>query len=211
MRWLFCARMCSMQKNENLLVTFQSVTNGMTVLKLGEIFAWKKELFVLQKREVIVWWSFLTVTMSWLRYKDSKSLCSTTWNSVPYLRKLVMSRIFLYFLFQRPLSPNFLSGKRYTRKKITCVAKGRLLQKTWHILSYLSTIIPWKTLQKSIFSVKPESRSPELALVYMVTLQWKPTVEITRKAESPNATLNLLMSVDGPVYFNIIDGAKNMV
>ena len=119
--------------------------------------------------------------------KDSKSLCSTTWNSVPYLRKLVMSRIFLYFLFQRPLSPNFLSGKRYTRKKITCVAKGRLLQKTWHILSYyLSTIIPWKTLQKSIFSMKPESRSPELALVYMVTLQWKPTVEITRKAESPN-------------------------
>ena len=32
-------------------------------------------------------------------------------------------------------------------------------------------------------------------------------MEITRKAKSPNATLNLLISVDGLVYFNVRDEA----
>lgn len=36
-------------------------------------------------------------------------------------------------------------------------------------------------------------------------------MEITRKAECPNATLNLLISVDAPAYFNVIDGATNTI
>lgn len=36
-------------------------------------------------------------------------------------------------------------------------------------------------------------------------------MEIIRKVESPNATLNLLISVNGPEYFNIVDGATNTI
>ena len=34
-------------------------------------------------------------------------------------------------------------------------------------------------------------------------------VELERKCESPNNTLNLLISLNGPEYYNIIPGASN--
>ena len=34
-------------------------------------------------------------------------------------------------------------------------------------------------------------------------------VEVARKAESPNTTLNMLVSLNGPEYYNLIDGATN--
>ena len=34
-------------------------------------------------------------------------------------------------------------------------------------------------------------------------------VDVVKKAESPNTTLNMLVSLDGPEYYNLIDGATN--
>ena len=34
-------------------------------------------------------------------------------------------------------------------------------------------------------------------------------MEVMKKAESPNTTLNMLVSLDGPEYYNLIDGATN--
>ena len=34
-------------------------------------------------------------------------------------------------------------------------------------------------------------------------------VEVVKKAESPNTTLNMLVSLDGPEYYNLIDGGIN--
>ncbi|XP_068704810.1 uncharacterized protein [Montipora foliosa] len=34
-------------------------------------------------------------------------------------------------------------------------------------------------------------------------------VEVMKKAESPNTTLNMLVSLNGPEYYNLIDGATN--
>ena len=34
-------------------------------------------------------------------------------------------------------------------------------------------------------------------------------MEVTRKAESPNTTLNMLVSLDGTEYYNLIDGATD--
>ena len=34
-------------------------------------------------------------------------------------------------------------------------------------------------------------------------------VEVVRKEENPNTTLNMLVSVNGPEYYNLIDGATN--
>lgn len=34
-------------------------------------------------------------------------------------------------------------------------------------------------------------------------------VQVMKKGESPNTTLNMLVSLDGPEYYNLIDGATN--
>ncbi|XP_028397235.1 uncharacterized protein LOC114521047 [Dendronephthya gigantea] len=36
-------------------------------------------------------------------------------------------------------------------------------------------------------------------------------VEVIRKMESPNITLNLLVSLDGPMYFNLVEGPTNTI
>ena len=34
-------------------------------------------------------------------------------------------------------------------------------------------------------------------------------VEVIRKTESPNVTLNMLISLQGPEYYTLLDGATN--
>lgn len=81
----------------------------------------------------------------------------------------------------KAIKSKLLSGKRYSRKKITHVAKERL-----------------KTPD---CGTRLDGNSPV----------GERCVEISRKVESPNYTLNLLLSLNGAEYFNTIDGPTNTV
>lgn len=81
----------------------------------------------------------------------------------------------------KAIKSKLLSGKRYLRMKITHVAKERL-----------------KTPD---CGTRLDGNSPV----------GERCVEISRKVESPNYTLNLVLSLNGAEYFNTIDGPTNTV
>ena len=112
----------------------------------------------------------------------------------------------------KAIKSKLLSGKRYTRKKITHVAKERFTPENMAYTQLFINYISSKDLTKIKFFDEAGIKTPGVGTrLYGNSPVGTRCVEITRKAESPNATLNLLISVDGPVYFNVIDGATNTI
>ena len=76
-----------------------------------------------------------------------------------------------------------------------------------HFLNYISTIDPHKLKFFDEAGIKlPDAASPR----YGHSLKGQHCVEVMRRMESPNITLNLLCGADGITYANTVDGASNM-
>ena len=112
----------------------------------------------------------------------------------------------------RAVRKNMLSGKRYSRKKITHVASQRFTASnmlyTQLFIDYVSSKDPWCLK----FFDEAGIKIPDVGTrLYGHALVGERCVEIIKKYETPNNTLNLLISLNGPDYYSIIPGASNAV
>ena len=111
----------------------------------------------------------------------------------------------------RAIKNKMPSGKRYSRKKITHLAKERFTPEnmlyTQLFINYVSSKDPY-TLK---FFDEAGVRIPEVGTrLYGDSPVGERCVEVTRKCPSPNHTLNALTSLyDGVAYFSILDGPTN--
>ena len=109
----------------------------------------------------------------------------------------------------RALKHRLPSGP-YTRKKITKIALERFTQTnifyTELFINYLAT----KKLRRLKFFDEAGVKLPDVGTrLYGHSSAGTRCVKVMKKAESPNTTLNMLVSLDGPEYYNLIDGATN--
>ena len=87
-----------------------------------------------------------------------------------------------------------------------------LLETICCIHSYLSITCPQKIPEKSNSLDESGVKTPDIGTgLYGHAPVGLRCVEVIRKLESPNVTLNLLASLNGVEYFNIVDGATNTV
>ena len=109
----------------------------------------------------------------------------------------------------RALKRRLPSGP-YTRKKITKIARERFTQAnifyTQLFINYLTTKDP----RRIKFFDEAGVKLPDVGTrFYGHCSAGTRCVEVVKKAESPNTTLNMLVSLDGPEYYNLIDGGTN--
>jgi hypothetical protein len=112
------------------------------------------------------------------------------------VREISMSSI------SRAIKSKLLSGKRYTRKRITHVARERFTDEnmiyTQLFINYLSSKDP----RRIKFFDEAGMKTPDVGTrMYGSAPIGERCVEIVRKRETPNFTLNLLISVHRPEYF----------
>lgn len=110
----------------------------------------------------------------------------------------------------RALKSNMRSGNVYTRKKITHIASQRFgygnMLYTQIFMDYLCSKNP-KHLN---FFDEAGVKYPNVGMrLYGHAPKGERRVEVVKKCESPNATINLLASLNGPEYYDVIDGATN--
>ena len=105
-----------------------------------------------------------------------------------------------------------LPSGQYTRKKITNIAIERFtpinIFYTQLFINYLATKNPRRLKFFDEAGVKLPDEGTRL---YGHSSLGTRCVEVVRKTESPNITLNMLVSLDGPEYYNLLDGATNTV
>ena len=110
----------------------------------------------------------------------------------------------------RAIKSKLLSGKKYSRKKITHVAKERFTYEnmvyTQLFINYLSSKDPAKIKFFDEAGIKTPDCGTRL---YGKSPVGERCIEVSRKVQSPNYTLNLLLSLNGAEYYNIIDGPTN--
>ena len=112
----------------------------------------------------------------------------------------------------RAVKCRLLSGKRYTRKRVTSVAFERFTDEnmmyTQLFINYLSSKDPTRIK----FFDEAGVKTPDVGTrLYGNAPSGERCIEIVRRAETPNFTLNLLISVNGPEYYNILDGPTDTV
>ncbi|XP_031552128.1 uncharacterized protein LOC116289370 [Actinia tenebrosa] len=112
----------------------------------------------------------------------------------------------------KAIKSKLLSGRKYSRKKITHVARERFTNDnmvyTQLFINYLSAKDP----QKIKFFDEAGIKTPDVGTrLYGNSPVGQRCVEIAKKVESPNQTLNLLISLNGPEHYNIINGASNTI
>jgi hypothetical protein len=110
----------------------------------------------------------------------------------------------------RALKSRMESGKTYTRKKITHVASQRFaynnLLYTQIFMDYLSS----KNPNSLKFFDEAGVKYPNVGMrLYGHAPKGELCVEVVKKCESPNATINMIVSLNGAEYYDIIDGASN--
>ena len=103
-------------------------------------------------------------------------------------------------------------GLKYSRKKMTKLAIERFTPEnviyTQLYIDYLSAKDPAKLK----FFDEAGIKLPDVGgRSYGHSAIGVRCVEVVRKSESPNATLNLLVSLSGPEYYNVIRGPTNTV
>ena len=105
------------------------------------------------------------------------------------------------------------SGKKYTRKKITHIARERLTRGnmiyTQLFLNYVNSKNPY-TLK---FFDEAGIKTPDVGTrQYEHAPVGERYIEIIRKCQSPNFTLNALTSLyDGIAYFNVLNGSISTI
>ena len=103
------------------------------------------------------------------------------------------------------------SGSRYSRKKLTKLARERFIPDnivyTQLFIDYLSSTDPRRLKFFDEAGIKlPDVGGQSYGQSYGT---W--CVEVVRKCQSPNKTLNLLVLLNRPEYYNLIRGATNTV
>ena len=110
----------------------------------------------------------------------------------------------------RAIKSRLLSGKTYTRKKITQIARERF---TYENMLYTQLFIDYLSstdIEKIRFFDEAGVKVPDVGTrLYGRSPIGERCVEVVRKKENPNTTLNLLVSLNGVEYYNLIDGASN--
>ena len=110
----------------------------------------------------------------------------------------------------RAIKSRLLSGKKYSRKKITHVALQRFtftnILYTQLFVNYLSSKDARKVFRRSGYKVTRCRHR-----LYGHAPVGERCVEVERKLENPNTTLNLLVSLNGVEYYNMLDGATDTV
>ena len=110
----------------------------------------------------------------------------------------------------RAIKSRLPSGKTYTRKKITQIAAERFtfdnMLYTQLFIDYLSS----KDVRRIKFFDEAGIKIPDVGTrLYGNSPIGERCVEVVRKKENPNTSLNKLVSLDGPEYNNLIDGPTN--
>jgi hypothetical protein len=112
----------------------------------------------------------------------------------------------------RAIKTRMPSGKQYSRKKLTLIARERFYQDnilyTQFFIDYLSAKNPRRIKFFDESGLKLPNVGTRLYGHSPIGIR---SVELVRKRESRNMTLNLLASLNGPEYFNLVDGATNTV
>ena len=112
----------------------------------------------------------------------------------------------------RAIKTRMPSGKQYSRKKLTLIARERFHQDnilyTQLFIDYLSAKNPGRIKFFDESGIKLPNVGTRLYGHSAIGMR---SVELVRKRESRNMTLNLLVSLTGPEYFNLVDGATNTV
>ena len=102
----------------------------------------------------------------------------------------------------RAIKNRLPSRQQYSRKKLTKVASERFtpdnLFYTQLFINYLSSKDP----RRLKFFDEAGVKIPDVGTR---------SVEVARKLESPNATSNMLVSLNGPEYYNVVNGATSTV
>ena len=111
----------------------------------------------------------------------------------------------------RALKHRLPSGP-YRRKKITNIALERFTQTnifyTHLYINYLAT----KNPRRLKFFDEAGVKLPDVGTrLYRHSSVRTRCVKVMKKVESSNTTLNMPVSLDGPEYYNIVDGATNTV
>ena len=104
------------------------------------------------------------------------------------------------------------SGHQYSRKKLTMIARERFTQDnilyTQLFIDYLSAKNPYRIK----FFDESGLKLPDCGTrVYGHAPVGMRCVELVKKWETRNVSLNMLVSLNGPEYFNLIDGATDTV
>ena len=102
------------------------------------------------------------------------------------------------------------SGHRYTRKRINHVALERFTENSMLYTQLFINYLYSKDPRKLKFFDESGVKTPDVGTRrYGHAPVGKRCVEVVKKMESANITLNLLVSLNGVEYHNIIDGATN--
>ena len=112
----------------------------------------------------------------------------------------------------RAIKSKLPSGQRYSRKRITHVVREQFTEEnmlyTQLFVNYLSS----KDLKKIKFFDESGVKTPDIGTRhYGHAPLGEQCVEVVWKMESPNITLNLLVSLEGPMHFNLVEGSTNTV
>ena len=109
----------------------------------------------------------------------------------------------------RALKHRLPSGP-YTRKKITKIALERFTQTNIFYTQLFINYLAAKDPRRIKFFEEAGVKLPDIGTrLYGHSSAGTRCVEVVKKAESPNTTLNMLVLLDGPEYYNLIDGATN--
>ena len=111
----------------------------------------------------------------------------------------------------RAIKSKLLSGgKKYTRKRITHVVTERFTDTNMIYMQFFINYLSSKDPRKLKFFDEAGVKTPDIGTrLYGNAPSGARCIEVIRKMESPNSTLNLLISLNEPAYFNILDGATN--
>ena len=109
----------------------------------------------------------------------------------------------------RALKHRLPSGP-YTRKKITKIAGERFTQTNIFYTQLFINYLAAKDPRRIKFFDEAGVKLPDIGTrLYGHSSAGTRCVEVVKKAESPNTTLNMLVSLDGPEYYNLTDSATN--
>jgi hypothetical protein len=112
----------------------------------------------------------------------------------------------------RAIKTKLLSGQCYSRKRVTNIASERFTRENMLYTQLFINYLSLKDPRKIKFFDESGVKTPDVGTRrYGHAPVGKRCVEVNRKSESPNLTLNLLVSLNGVEYFNIIDGATNTI
>ncbi len=136
-------------------------------------------------------------------------VCSPSISLAEIIQELPAQEISMSAI-SRAIKNRLPSREQYTRKKLTKLARERFTPEnmiyTQLFIDYLSSKDPYKLKFFDEAGIKVPCVGTR---TYGHSAKGTRSVEVIRKHESPNKTLSMLVSLEGPVYHNIVHGGTN--